>query len=129
MTDVKTAERPARREPFAAPHVFVLTVVDGADVAAVHRIARTETVIGRGEEADFRVDDDQVSNRHCLIRIEGSVCTLVELGSLNGTRVNARRVPAETAERVRHLDTVQIGGTRILLLTGRIPDRPDPAAG
>jgi pSer/pThr/pTyr-binding forkhead associated (FHA) protein len=129
MTDVKTAERPTRREPFAAPHVFVLAVVDGADVTAVHRIAQAETVIGRGDGADFQVDDDQVSTRHCLIRIEGPVCTLVELGSLNGTHVNARRVPSRTAERLRHLDTLQVGGTRILLLSGRFAERPPPAAG
>jgi pSer/pThr/pTyr-binding forkhead associated (FHA) protein len=125
MVDTKTAERPARKPPFAAPHVYLLAVVDGSDTTAVHRILQSETVIGRGDEADFRLDDDQVSNRHCMIRVEGSVCTLVELGSLNGTQVNARRVPADTAERLRHLDVIQLGGTRIMVLSGRFPERAE----
>jgi len=124
----KTAERPTRKSPFAAPHVFLIAVVEGDDPTAAHRIRQPETVIGRGAEADFRLDDDQVSARHCLIRIQGPVCTLVDLESTNGTWVNARRVPFGAAERLRHLDVIRIGETRLMLLSGRFPERPAPDA-
>jgi pSer/pThr/pTyr-binding forkhead associated (FHA) protein len=60
-----------------------------------------------------------------MIRVEGSVCTLVELGSLNGTWLNARKVPADTAQRLRHLDVIQLGSTRVMLLSGRYTERVD----
>jgi pSer/pThr/pTyr-binding forkhead associated (FHA) protein len=97
--------------------------MDGNDPTAVHRVVRPQMVIGRGAEADFRIDDDEVSGRHCMIRVDGPVCTLVELGSLNGTWVNSRRVPADTAERLRHLDVIRMGATRIMVLSGRFPER------
>ena len=123
MPQAKTAERPTQKAPFGTPYVHVLAVVDGPDRMAVHRIGQTETVIGRGDKADFRVEDDQVSHCHCMIRVEGSVCTLVELGSLNGTRLNARELRSEMSTRMRHLDVVQLGETRIMLLSGKCAER------
>jgi pSer/pThr/pTyr-binding forkhead associated (FHA) protein len=37
---------------------------------------------------------------------------------LNGTRVNGRKMKDETALRLRHLDEIQIGGTRLFVLHG-----------
>jgi pSer/pThr/pTyr-binding forkhead associated (FHA) protein len=64
------------------------------------------------------LDDEQVSKRHCLVRVEGPVCTIQELGSLNGTFVNGRKMRDDTALRLRHLDEIQIGSTRLFLLHG-----------
>ena len=125
MVNTKTVEKPTRKPPFAAPHVYVLAVVDGAERNAVSRVVQAETVIGRDDDADLPLDDDQVSGRHCMIRVEGSVCTLVELGSLNGTWINARKVSADTAQRLRHLDVIQLGSTRVMLLSGRYMERAD----
>lgn len=127
MATRSTLERVARKSPFAAPRVYVLAVIDGEAPDAVHRIVKAETVVGRDEDADFRLDDEQVSGKHCLIRVDGPVCTLVELGSLNGTRVNFRRVPADSALRLRHLDVIELGNTRLMLLTGRFAERPPQA--
>jgi pSer/pThr/pTyr-binding forkhead associated (FHA) protein len=116
--DSKTAEHEEPRPPFGAPYVWVLAVIDGEQPNAVHRLSRYETLIGRGDGAQIDLNDDKVSKRHCLIRIEGPVCTIQELGSLNGTRVNGRKMKDETALRLRHLDEVQIGGTRLFVLNG-----------
>jgi len=122
VTDGETAERTPRKPPFGAPHVFVFAITDGS-TSAVHRLAKPETVIGRGEEADIPVEDEEVSRRHCLIRVEGPVCTLVDLGSLNGTFLNGR-VLKGISSRLRHLDEVQVGGTRMMLLNGRFRSKP-----
>ena len=119
MFEGKTAEQTVVKEPWGAPNVFVLAVVEGDDPAAVHRITSTETVIGRDEQADFVVSDAIVSKRHCMLRVEGSVCTLSDLDSLNGTHLNGRRLRSGMTQRVRHLDEIRIGGTRIFVLTGR----------
>lgn len=113
-----TAQHDKRRPPFGAPNVWVLAVIDGDRPNDVHRLSKFETVIGRGEGTDIEVDDEEVSKRHCLLRVDGPVCTIQDLGSLNGTRVNGRRLREESAERLRHLDEVQVGSTRFFLLGG-----------
>ena len=115
----RTLDRRTRPEPFGAPHVFVLVVIAGDDPAVVHRIVAADTIVGRGDEAQFSIEDEQVSKKHCRIRVEGSVCTLYDLGSRNGTTVNGRRLTANGAQRLRHLDEIEVGSSRLLLLAGR----------
>ena len=123
--DDSTAVGKARRQqPFGAPYVFVLAVIGGKDTARSHRIVRTETTLGRDREADFVIDDEQISKMHCRFRVEGAVCTIVDLGSRNGTSVNGRRLNPEVAQRLRHLDEVEIGKHRFFLLAGRYRDNP-----
>ena len=96
-----TSEHQVARPSFGAPHVFVLAVVDGEDAHQVHRVQRAETIIGRDGEADFVLPDGEVSKRHCLVRTDGPVCTVTDLGSLNGTRLNGRPLRGGVAQRVR----------------------------
>jgi pSer/pThr/pTyr-binding forkhead associated (FHA) protein len=119
-----TVDHQARPAPFGAPNVFVLVVIQGEDPAMVHRIVRPETVLGRGEEVHFAIDDEKVSKAHCSIRVEGPVCTIVDLGSRNGTSVNGRRLAPQVAQRLRHLDEIEVGGHRLLLLSGRFRGTP-----
>jgi len=117
--EARTAEREQPRPPFGTPHVFVLVLVDGTGPRDLHRIAQRETVIGRGEEAQLSLEDSLVSKRHCAIRVDGSVCSIADLGSLNGTVLNDRALREGAAQRLRHLDELRIGNTRILFLAGR----------
>lgn len=124
MTQSPTTEQVVRKLPYGAPHVLVLCVIDGEDLAAVHRIASPETVLGRGGDADFVVEDDEVSKQHCVIRVDGPVSMLADLGSLNGTWLNGRRVRPEVPQRLRHLDEILIGSTRLFLLIGKFKQPP-----
>lgn len=117
--DSVTAEREVARSAFGAPHVFVLAAFAGRDPEGVFRLTATETVVGRGDGADVRLDDELVSQRHCRIRVEASVCTVLDLGSRNGTRLNGRDLRAGVAQRIRHLDELEIGEHRFLVLGGR----------
>jgi pSer/pThr/pTyr-binding forkhead associated (FHA) protein len=45
-------------------------------------------VIGRGQDAQFRLPDTGVSRRHLEIRWDGQVALLSDLNSTNGTTVN-----------------------------------------
>lgn len=111
-------ERP-RPVPFGAPHVFVLVVIDGDAPTVAHRLAATDTIIGRGAEAQFPIEDEQISKAHCRLHVSGSVCTLFDLGSRNGTKVNGRALSANAGQRLRHLDEIEVGSHRLLLLAGR----------
>jgi len=126
MTRSATKERNVRTPPFGAPHVFVLAVVEGDDPAAVYRILRSESVLGRAERADLRIDDPEISNRHCVLFVDGPLCGLRDVGSRNGTFVNGRRLRPDVLERLRHLDEIEVGSVRLVFLAGRFRPRPEP---
>jgi pSer/pThr/pTyr-binding forkhead associated (FHA) protein len=69
-------------------------------------------VIGRGSEADLRINDPGVSRRHAEIRVHaddsGTEVTVVDLGSTNGILVDGSRVQQATLEDGA---TVKIGNT------------------
>ena len=119
----RTADSSQRPAPFGAPYVFALFVIEGNDATVVHRLVRPLTVVGRGEESHFPIEDEKVSKAHCTIRVEGPVCSILDPGSRNGTSVNGRRLAPNVAQRLRNLDEIEIGGHRLLLLTGRFRDQ------
>lgn len=57
-----------------------------------HPLEPPGVVIGRGTEADLRINDPGVSRRHVEIRVGGSGVSVVDLGSTNGMLVNGSRV-------------------------------------
>lgn len=64
--------------------------------------------VGRGERNMIIIDEDAVSGTHCEIRRKGSVFSLVDLGSTNGTRVNGESVQGEAKE-LRDGDVISLG--------------------
>jgi pSer/pThr/pTyr-binding forkhead associated (FHA) protein len=58
--------------------------------------ATAPVVIGRDPGSDFVIDERTVSRRHAAIHRENYGWVLEDLGSLNGTRLNGRRVPKRT---------------------------------
>ncbi len=72
--------------------------------------------VGRGSQADIRVDDPGVSRRHVEIRMQigtgAPTVSVVDLGSTNGTTVNGRRIQHA---QLTDGDVVQVGATRIVL--------------
>jgi FHA domain-containing protein len=75
--------------------------------------AGPRTLIGRSPECDVFLDDVTVSRRHAELLHEGEQFTIRDLGSLNGTFVNRKRV--ESAE-LHDGDEVQVGKYRMTFL-------------
>ena len=50
------------------------------------------TLVGRGDDVDFRIPDTGVSRHHAKIEWNGAVATLTDLNSTNGTAVNGIRI-------------------------------------
>lgn len=92
-----------------------LVVVSGGGRAGeTFTIERENTTIGRSPEADVFLDDVTVSRNHAVVLLENDACTIEDLGSLNGTYVNRRRI--ESAE-LEDGDEVQIGKYRLTFLS------------
>jgi pSer/pThr/pTyr-binding forkhead associated (FHA) protein len=63
------------------------------EVAGTRVVLRGQrTVIGRGLEADLRLDDPGVSRRHAEVRVQGAHGVVSDLGSTNGVVVAGERV-------------------------------------
>jgi pSer/pThr/pTyr-binding forkhead associated (FHA) protein len=75
------------------------------------------TKIGRHADSDIALDDITVSRRHCDISQEAGRFIVRDVGSLNGTYVNQKRVDA--AELTQG-DELQIGKFHLVFL-----ERPD----
>jgi hypothetical protein len=71
------------------------------------------TLIGRSPECDIFLDDVTVSRSHAELIREGGKVTIRDLGSLNGTFVNRRRIETVVLE---NDDEVQIGKYRLTFL-------------
>ena len=70
-------------------------------------------LIGRSPECDVFLDDVTVSRRHAELVREVNVFTIRDLGSLNGTFVNRRRIESAVLE---DDDEVQVGKYRMTFL-------------
>jgi hypothetical protein len=96
-----------------APDLVTLTV------GGVPRTVSTPSVvIGRSREADVRLSDEGISRRHAEIRLEDGKYWLIDLGSMNGTRLNGKRVDRA---RLADGDALTLGSTEIVF--GLSPSR------
>lgn len=73
-------------------------------------LAQDVSVIGRGSEADVRINDPGISRRHAMLRLRPTP-TIVDLGSTNGTIVDDVR--SEQAD-VDDGSIITLGSTRIV---------------
>ena len=76
-----------------------------------HAVTGTRVVLGRSREADVRISDVNISRKHAEVRHEEDAYWIVDLGSLNGTIVNGKRVDRK---RLRDGDRITLGSTEIV---------------
>jgi diguanylate cyclase (GGDEF)-like protein len=86
----------------------VLTVVSGPSMGRVFSVAEGgHTIIGRGREADVRVDDAGASRAHARVIASEGRYVVEDLGSTNGTFVDGRRVAGRSE--LRSGDRIHVG--------------------
>lgn len=85
----------------------------------------TECRIGRDLACDIVVDDDHAASQHALLtlRNDGRV-SVRDLGTRNGTRVDGKRVLADTGAIVEQGELI-IGRTRLRVRTRHVPIGPE----
>ncbi|MCW4354762.1 DUF3662 and FHA domain-containing protein [Hoyosella sp. YIM 151337] len=88
----------------------VLELGDGSGRSLTLR--RGATVIGRGQDAQFRVPDTGVSRRHAEIRWDGQLALLSDLKSTNGTTVNGSPI---TVWQLADGDVIRVGHSEIIV--------------
>ena len=73
-------------------------------------------VIGRGADADIRVDDPHVSGTHAIVTSRGGQVSVDDRESSNGTSVNGRRIDAACV--LHDGDILEFGSTRAVIRFG-----------
>lgn len=95
----KAAKQPkaARQQPTrrrgSPTHVLV---VQGTNAGERAELDERPILIGRGNDAAIRLDDDYVSTRHARIARSGDQWFVEDLGSTNGTYVGSARISQPT---------------------------------
>ena len=89
QSDYGQGYSPAHQQP-PVDLQAVLSVDDGSH--RTYQLQRGSNVVGRGQDAAFRLPDTSVSRRHVDIYFDGQVAVLHDLGSTNGTSVNGSNV-------------------------------------
>src|SRR5438105_14886078 len=104
---VRTSVTMPSAAPGDLPKSAFMLVLTGTRFGELYKLPPGRVVrIGRGEEADIRLDDEGVSRLHCSLEARGAEAVLRDLGSQNGTYVGGER----TQEKVlSDGDRVQIG--------------------
>ncbi len=71
-------------------------------------------VLGRSKACEVAIFSEEVSRRHAQIGSDETGCTIVDLGSSNGTKVNGERVRAP--RRLRNDDVISLGTINLRFL-------------
>lgn len=93
----------------------VLVVKRGPNAGTRYVLNEALTSVGRHPESDLLLDDVTVSRRHVELRRTAGGYTVRDVGSLNGTYVNRKRIDSEVE--VRNGDELQVGKFRLMFLT------------
>jgi hypothetical protein len=94
----------------------MLIVLRGPNAGSRFLLDKDVTTAGRHPESDIFLDDVTVSRRHAEFRREPGGFRVHDVGSLNGTYVERKRI--EQAAELTSGDEVQIGKFRLVFYAG-----------
>ena len=92
---------------------FSVAIIEGPDRGTIVKLdgeSSSRTYIGKSPICTIRLTDPKVSRRHATFDVAGDALRLVDLGSTNGTTVNALTIHDVV---LRGGETVQVGDTRL----------------
>lgn len=92
---VHTADEPTTEMALDADLIrqpALLVVTQGPAAGSRFELSETRVTLGRHPDSDIFLDDITVSRNHAEIYREGLVPRVKDMGSLNGTYLNGRRV-------------------------------------
>jgi hypothetical protein len=96
----------------------IIVVRRGPNAGTKFFLDKDVVTAGRNPSSDIFLDDVTVSRRHAEIRRKDSGFHLEDVGSLNGTFVNRRRVESSP---LSSGDEIQIGKFKLVFFTGGPP--------
>ncbi len=96
---------------YQIPENVSLVVIEGLNRGLKFAVDNKSNLIGRDKNCDLVLEDEHVSLKQCQLVFRGDHFTVVDLGSLNNTKVNGERF---TQKNLKHGDTISIGKTQLI---------------
>jgi hypothetical protein len=84
-------------------------VVDGQSLGQVIQLHPGDYTLGRGAQADLKLDDLAVSRQHAQLTVQSGGVTVKDLNTANGTLVNG--APLLGVRRIKPGDRIRVGET------------------
>lgn len=72
--------------------MWAIRILNGTQAGTTFSLKEGENSIGRGAQADIRLQSPGVSKDHCVIQVSGNKIILLDKNSSNGTFVNGSKV-------------------------------------
>jgi eukaryotic-like serine/threonine-protein kinase len=96
-----------------------LHVIAGPDVGRMFTIQNSDdSLLGRGQNCLYRLNDPRVSRSHAFIKLEGDRATIVDNGGSGGVCVNGATVKSHV---LKLGDVIRIGDTQVRVQMGDFP--------
>ena len=90
---------------------MTLHVIKGPRAGEVLTVDRGDAVLGRGDDADLRIEDPSLSRTHVRFERDGDTLTITDLDSLNGTLVEGTRLSG--TKRLNSGDLLTLGNVLV----------------
>lgn len=117
ITRVSEQQEPEMKLP--SSREFYLEIMQGKKKARSYKFTTGRVILGRGEDSEVKLDDDEVSRKHALVEVFSRDQTfLSDLASANGTFLNGVR--AKTV-RLKHGDLIRLGNTVLKFIVKDLP--------
>jgi pSer/pThr/pTyr-binding forkhead associated (FHA) protein len=97
-------------EPDNVPPEVYLEILSGDREGEMFPITRKTVTIGRDTQCDLHIPDPYISRKHCQVVFRGDHFTVVDLGSLNKTRVKAKEY---IQKNLKHGYVLTVGKTQL----------------
>jgi len=81
---------------------------------AVYPLQGESLILGRSSRADIMMAEPHISRRHAEIRLKNGAVELVDLGSTNGTRLNAKGLAPDQPARLTPGDLIYLASEPLL---------------
>ncbi len=91
-----------------------LVIIYGGELGKKFLLEAENTILGRGSVCDIRIDEEEISRKHCKFVNRGAHVEIRDLESTHGSFVNDRQVTTET---LRDGDLVKVGRTILKFLS------------
>lgn len=125
LSDV-AAEAVATEAVDAVPEGYRLTIQTPGYEPTEMELTQLVLSLGRDSDNDVVLPADGVSRYHARFQVMPSGWAVVDLGGVNGTRLNGERIPVNEPVRLRSGDQLQIGPYRLTLEgPGEAPEEAD----
>lgn len=113
--------------PSLVDTIYALYIMDVGQILPL--VGREEFTIGRAAEGQpilpdidltpFRAYENGVSRLHISVKITGQDIVIMDLGSVNGTRLNGRKMTPNQPYQLKHGDVISMGKLRAQLMIQR----------